>query len=217
MLCRVPVAADASSLTRMSTTSPRPANVDALVRATSIEWKDWTSRLDAAGGAELAHPELAERALAEIRGQGGCSNPEWWAQTAAVAYEQHIGRRLPGQREDGSFDANASKTLPGSMDEALARVCEVFDEALAPATQEKDDDGRRLVLSGEPRTSATEKWRYWRADLADGTTVAVTINDKKVADGADPKATVAVGHRGLPSPDAAAEAKAAWKDLLGRL
>ena len=201
----------------MSTTSPRPANVDALVRATSIEWEDWTARLDAAGGADLPHPELAERALTEIQEQGDCPNPEWWAQTAALAYEQHIGRRLPGQREDGSFDANSSTTLPGSMDDALARVCEVFDEALAPAPQEKNDDGRRLVLSGEARTSATEKWRYWRADLADGTTVAVTITDKKVADGAAPKATVAIGHRGLPSPDAAAAAKAAWKDLLGRL
>lgn len=201
----------------MSTASPRPANVDALVRATSIEWEDWTSRLDAAGGRDLAHPELARLTLAEIKDQDGCSNPEWWAQTAAVAYEQHIGRRLPGQREDGTFDANASRTVPGTMDEALERVSEVFDAALAPAPQEKNDDGRRLVLSGEARTSATEKWRYWRADLADGTTVAVTINDKKVADGAAPKATVAIGHRGLPSPDAAAAAKDAWKDLLGQL
>ncbi len=202
----------------MSTATPRPANVDALVKATSVSWEDWTSRLDAAGGRDLAHPKLARLALAEIEDQGGCSNPEWWAQTAALAYGQHIGRRLPGQREDGTFDANASRTVPGTMDDALKRVCEVFDAALAPPEDaEGHDDGRPLVLSGAPRTSATDTWRYWRADLADGTSVAVTINDKKAAAGAAPKATVAVGHRGLPSPDAAAEAKAAWKDLLGRL
>ncbi|XNZ00809.1 hypothetical protein ACL90Y_02055 [Micrococcus luteus] len=202
----------------MSTASPRPANVDALVRATSIEWEDWTSRLDAAGGRDLAHPELARLTLAEIKDQDGCSNPEWWAQTAAVAYEQHIGRRLPGQREDGTFDANASRTVPGTMDEALDRVSEVFDAALAPAEEaEGHDDDRRLVLSGAPRTSSTDTWRYWRADLADCTSVAVTINNKKTPAGAGPKATVAVGHRGLPSPDAAAVAKATWKELLGRL
>lgn len=194
----------------MSTSAARGANIDALVRATSIAWEDWTARLDAAGGKELDHRALAEHALAAIREQGGCSNPEWWAQMTAVAYEQHIGRRLPGQRGDGTFDANASRTVPGTLDEAHARVCEVFASALA-------EDGSAWALQGEPRTSATPKWRYWRADFTDGTSVALTVNDKKVADGAAPKATVALGHAKLPSPEAVTEAKAFWKGVLGRL
>ncbi|OFR89121.1 hypothetical protein HMPREF2863_10230 [Micrococcus sp. HMSC067E09] len=194
----------------MSTLAARGANIDALVKATSIAWEDWTARLDAAGGKELDHRGLAEHALAAIREQGGCSNPEWWAQGIAVAYEQHIGRRLPGQRKDGTFDANVSRTVAGTMDEALERVVEVFPAVLA-------EDGAAWTLEGEPRTSATEKWRYWRADFTDGTSVAVTINDKKVAEGAAPKAAVALGHARLPSSEAVTEAKAFWKGVLGRL
>ena len=87
---------------------------EAIESGTGQSWESWLSYLDTAGAAQKSHQEIVE--LASANGA-----PSWWRQMIAVTYEQHIGRRVPGQRGDGSFSISASRTLPGSIDEALAR------------------------------------------------------------------------------------------------
>ncbi|MDO5634624.1 MAG: hypothetical protein Q4G34_07110 [Micrococcus sp.] len=189
----------------------RGANVNAIAEATGHAWDDWCRWLGEQGAAERNHAGIAELAVSRLRGSNAAasSNPEWWAQAVTVAYEQHVGRRAPGQKNDGSFDANASKTVAGDMDAALARVREVFGSA----TDEGTLNG--VALAEQPSTSATEKWRYWRVSLADGTRVDVTVQTKPGTQ--PPKSTVAVGHSRIGSAEAAAAWKSWWKTLLGTL
>ena len=196
----------------------RGANTEAIAAATGTVWADWIVRLDAAGAQQLpTHGEIAALALAQIRDPQSpeCANPEWWAQSVAVAYEQHLGRRLPGQRPDGTFDANASRTVTGGLDEAIDRVVTV----LAAEIDSGAGRLRSVAVAEGPRVSATQKWRYWRASLADGSRVDLTVSQKPTRAGGDAptRSTVAVGHRRVVSPEEAAAWKAFWRQLLDRI
>lgn len=171
-------------------------------KVTNREWPEWVALIDGMGGRELSHPDivpLVQKELAHLE----LKNHSWWAQGLTIAYEQHIGRRIPGQQGDGTFAASASKTVPGSMDEALAAWT-----ALVDARAEFNG----LEITEQPTTSATEKWRYWRCVLEDDSRVNATVNES-----APGKARVAVQHSRLPSPEAVAESKAFWKALLAGL
>ncbi|XBH21846.1 hypothetical protein V5R04_01055 [Jonesiaceae bacterium BS-20] len=169
----------------------------AIAKATERTWAQWRKLLDANGAATLAHKPLAELALAHIPKVG---NPGWWAQSIAIAYEQETGVRVPGQLSDGTFAANASRTLTGTMDEVLARwQAHVGEpEALngAPITQ-------------PPETSSTEKWRYWRCTVNGFQRINVTINTKPGG-----KVTLAVQHPGLGSLEEREEWKTFWRTFL---
>ena len=45
-----------------------------------------------------------------------------------VTYEQHIGRRVPGQDGGGEFSVSTSQTRAGTMDETIKRWIEVVSE-----------------------------------------------------------------------------------------
>ncbi|TKT82564.1 hypothetical protein [Aquamicrobium sp. LC103] len=172
----------------------RPINTAAIEKGTGKTWQAWLVFLEEIGAAELSHTEIARR----VGDTGEASG--WWAQSITVAYEQHIGRRLPGQDGDGSFQLSVTKTLPGTMDEAMAAW-----QALA---------GRRTDFSGVaiasgPRMSATEKWRRWGATLEDRSRVIASVNQKT-----PDKAGFAVTHQKLASAEAAEVWRAFWKDFL---
>ena len=131
------------------------------------------------------------------------SNSGWWAQSVAIAYEHQKGLRIPGQSSDGKFSASASKTYPGDKDAALARWLEVVAD--------REDVGQ-VPLEEVPTTSSTQKWRYWRAKLVDGSRVSLTVSDKPGG-----KSTVAVQHSKLESGELIGRWKQVWKDLLARL
>ncbi len=172
----------------------RPADTDAIARATGTPWAAWLAWFEEVGGRDTPHRELAARLVAE-RGVD-----PWWAQMTTVAWEQHIGRRAPGQTCDGRFATSASRTLPGTMDEALTRW-------LAWADAHPTLDG--VPLDGPPSVRQTETWRYWRCTLADGSRVNVNIAQK----GAD-RATVGVQHEKLDDADAVARWRAFWRGVL---
>lgn len=181
-----------------------PANVKSLETGSGIAWSEWVPWLDARGAAELDHPAIAHLVLERIEQTGRSRSPEWWAQGVTVAYEQHIGRRAPGQRCTGDFSATVSKTLPGTMDEVLARwvaACEPLDAF----------DG--VPLDGAPRTSRTDKWRYWRASLDDGTALSVNIQQKPSGD----RSICSVNHDKLPEATDVDRWKTFWKGFLADL
>ncbi|MEJ5997958.1 hypothetical protein [Corynebacterium sp. H130] len=121
----------------------------------------------------------------------------WWAQNLTVAVEQHIGRRVVGQTCAGTFSANASKTVKGEWDPTF----EAFTRFMTP--------DRLPMASSEPSTSATEKWRYWRTQLVDGSKVVITCQEKPGG-----KVTFAVNHDGLEDIVSRETMKTHWRQVL---
>lgn len=163
-----------------------------LADATGRSREEWHSLLDAAGASAWDHGRIA-RWLIEEQGMDG-----WWAQGVTVGYEQARGMRLPGQRPDGTFDANASKTIARGAADVFPLVAD--DEAAAAWVGE----GWRVRSASAPKRA--------RLEGPDGERVLVEVT----AVSAD-KVRVAVQHTKLAGPDDVAEAKAFWRAALERL
>lgn len=88
----------------------------AVSEATGRHWDDWCDLLDASPVADADHPTIA-RYLTDEQGLDG-----WWAQSVTVGYERITGRRLPGQRSDGTFAAGPSATISTDADTLRARL-----------------------------------------------------------------------------------------------
>lgn len=178
----------------------KPSNIPTIEKATGISWDDWLSYFDEIGAKDLSHKEIAERVHEKLV---HLENGGWWSQGVTVAYEQHIGRREPGQRSDGSYETSASKTVDGTMDDVLEKWIQL-------TTDKPGFNG--VALEKEPTWSATEKWRNWRCALVDGTRVAVSIYQKTPE-----KASLGLGHLKLKSNDEAETWKVYWKEFLKEL
>lgn len=175
-----------------------PKNKKALETGSGIEWAEWLELLEP--HRELNHTEMAKVAYEIIMERGASKSPEWWAQGVTVAYEQHIGRRQVGQQCDGKFSVTVSKTVSGDMDAALATWSESMDGI-------RDIDGVDII--GEPRITQTDKWRYWKVDLADGSKLNVNIQTKPSGD----KSTVSINHDKLSTADDVERLRTYWKSL----
>ncbi|HEX2090190.1 MAG TPA: hypothetical protein VHI54_09745, partial [Actinomycetota bacterium] len=77
---------------------------------TGRTYEEWFKALDKWGAKEKKHGEIA-RWLMEGHQVDG-----WWAQSITGAYEQDRGIRAPGQMADGTYTANASKTVNVSVE-----------------------------------------------------------------------------------------------------
>ncbi|HYF96708.1 MAG TPA: hypothetical protein VD947_01570 [Patescibacteria group bacterium] len=174
----------------------KPINIESIEKATGKSWEEWLEFFDSIGAKDLSHKEIAKKLSAE-------GVPGWWAQNLTVAYEQHIGRRVPGQRSDGKFDISVSKTLDGSMDEAL-------DAWLDLVSGQKEFNN--VSIEGEARVSKTEKWRNWRCNLHDGSRVVVGIYQKTPN-----KAGLGLAHEKLESAERAEKERAFWKEFIKEL
>lgn len=179
----------------------KPINTAGIEKATNKSWQEWLKILDNMGAKDLSHKEIARQLYDELDGK--VENHGWWAQGITVAYEQQIGRRVPGQRSDGSFEVSVNKTLNGSMDEAFGAWLELLD-------QQTDFNGVKLI--GEASTSETVKWRNWRATLVDGTKVVVGINQKT-----PDKANLGLAHQKLHNSGQAEAWRMFWKEFLNQL
>lgn len=189
------------------------ASQASIEKATGVAWSDWTSWLTAQGALELAHQKIAALALQRIQdlaitqhaATGKPFNDGWWAQSIAIAFEHEHGLRSSGELSTGDLAVSASKTVTGSLDETIERWLTLVGDRT-------EFDG--VDLDGEPRVSSTEKWRYWKANLADGSAVSVDVSRKKVADGAPEKCVLAVQHSKVGTREAGEHWRAFWKTLL---
>lgn len=168
----------------------------AIEKATGKSWDDWLGFFDSIGAKNLSHKDIAKK----VHEAG---TPGWWSQNVTVAYEQHIGRRVPGQDCNGEFQVSVSKTLEGSMGEVLERWTK-----LTRGREEFSD----IAISRDPTTSSTEKWRHWYCGLADGSRIAVNIYQKSPT-----KASLGLGHEKLESAEQAEHWCTFWKELLNQL
>lgn len=166
----------------------------AIQQATGELWQTWRERLDAMGAQQLSHAEIAAKLIETYNVSG------WWAQSLTVRYEKQIGRRQTGQTSDGMFSANVSKTVPGTMDDAMHWWRQKV------LKQSAGFNGVPIVTSSHTETT---KWRYYRAALADGSRVVVTIYEKTPA-----KASLGLQHDKLPSAQVAESWRTYWKVYL---
>jgi len=180
----------------------KPANVKALETGSGTSWEDWLEFLEP--HRDLDHTAMAVLVREHIVGVGLSSSPEWWAQGVTLAFEQHIGRRKPGQRSGGTFSVTVSATANCGMDAALEAWTAAMDGA-------KELDG--VALKGPARSSATEKWRYWRCTLDDGS--AVSVNFQAKAGGL--KTTVSANHDKIPDQSAVETWRTFWRQQLAVL
>ena len=163
---------------------------DAVQRSTGRARDEWFALLDDAGAGAWAHGPIA--AWLVERGVDG-----WWAQSITVGYEQARGLRLPGQRPDGAFEANVTRTLPVPTEVTLAWLT--------------DPDRRRRWLDVEPELRSTRAVRSLRWAWPDGSRVTVHVH---AAPG--DRTRLSVQHR-TTDADALAELKAAWTGRFDRL
>lgn len=166
----------------------------AIERGTRKSWADWMSYFEGIGADGLSHKEIAAK-VGDDFDVGG-----WWAQTVTVAYEQHIGRRVPGQDCEGEFSVSVSKTLHESMDDALNCWLGAVNG---------HEEFSEIPLADEPDISKTDKWRYWRARLDDGSRPSVHIYEKEPG-----KSSLTILHEKLESPDQIEHWRAYWKQFL---
>lgn len=167
---------------------------ESLKNATGKSWPDWFDYLDRIKARQLSHKEIAAN-LQETAGMKG-----WWAQTITVEYERKIGRREVGQSCEGDFQASSSKTLPGTMDQVFLHWQEFVKDL---------DHFDQVRFSSTPKMSETQKWRYWRVSLQDGSRLSIIINQKSAE-----KVLIAVNHEQLASAKAVEDWKAYWKSQL---
>lgn len=175
----------------------KPAETENFAIATGRSLEQWLTLLQEQGAERLSYAEIAKLIVATGDASG------WWAQSITVAYEQHIGRRAPGQRGDGTFEVSVSRTLPGSMDEVMGRWNQHISEMSA-------HDG--VSVEGMPERSETPKWRYWRSTLADGSKVSATISNRSAT-----TAGLTVTHARLADAADKERWRKYWKGVLAAL
>jgi hypothetical protein len=179
----------------------KPANTPAIEEATGIAWSEWLVLLEKHHAKDLPHREIADMAYDELKGK--LDNPGWWAQSVAVAYEQHIGRRQPGQRSDGSFESVVSKTVSGSMDKVMG----IWASFVADMNT---FDG--VSFDGEISSTSSPSRRHWAVNLANDSRVNADVYSK----GAD-KSALTITHAKLPDQAAAQRWRAYWQQILEKL
>ena len=169
---------------------------EALEAKTGCSWVRWVGALDYHRADTLPHREIAALVSRKFKIQG------WWAQAVTVGYERIKGLRARGQRRDGSYEANKSRTYH-------VPIATLFDAWADPRIRGRWLDGE----IGGVRTSTPG--RSMRLDGRDGSIVIVGFQAK----GAE-KSAVAVQHTKLRDPETASEVKRYWSerlDALGRL
>lgn len=175
----------------MSTQTTSDASVH---KATGKVWDEWMATLEQQNAAKLSHKDIAAM-LVEDHGVSF-----WWAQTITVEYERMIGRREVGQSCEGDFQAGASKTIAGGMEG-------IFKDWLA--FMNKKDNLNGVPYNAQPTTTKTEKWRYWRVQLANNSKVNININQKTVD-----KVLLSVNHEQLNNADEVDSWKTFWKSYF---
>ena len=167
---------------------------DAVIKAkTGCTWEKWVNALDYYGAETMSHREIAELVRTKYK------VPDWWTQTVTVGYERIRGLRARGQRRDGTYEANKSRTFD-------VPVAKLFDAWAKPAKR-----GKWLNTPGVKVRTATAP-KSMRLGWSDGAIVAVGFTPKGKS-----KSAVAVQHTKLPDKDTADRVKAYWSERLDTL
>ena len=175
-------------------TKPIRFNDKRYIEATGKNWKEWFIELKKMGAEKWQHKQIAAR----LEKQFGIS--AWWAQSITVRYEQEIGRRIPGETCESTYQATISKTVGGHVEEIFAGWVDKF-------SYHTSLKGKKI--KNDRTTSVTEKWHYWRAKLEDGSAISINFSQKEKN-----KTMIQVNHDKLLNEEEILAWKNFWKKLL---
>jgi hypothetical protein len=179
----------------------KPVNTEAIEKTTGQGWEEWLVYLQSIDAKDLSHKQIADHVRGKLKDT--LENAGWWAQSITVAYEQHIGRREPGQRSDGTFEVAISKTMAGSMEDVMqAWVTLIADH----------QEFNNTPVAKQPTVSQTARNHHWGCNLADGTRVNVDVYAKSPE-----KCGFTITHIKLANQNAQEEWRNYWKDLISSL
>ena len=162
-----------------------------IAKKTGRTWAEWVRVLDRERASDKPHREIA-RFVASL------GTPEWWTQTVTVGYERIKGLREIGQRRDGGYEANKSRTYH-------VPIGTLFDAFANTRTRK-----RWLEPSFTIRSAAHLK--RMRITCTDKTVILVGFLVKGPA-----KSAVAVQHQKLVDRSAVDTTKKAWSERFDRL
>jgi len=167
---------------------------DAILKErTGCTWERWVKALDRVKADTWSHREIAKYITEKYE------IPSWWAQTVTVGYERIKGLRAIGQRRDGSFEANKSKTFAVP----LPRLYRAFHDRRARARWLPSVD--LSVRSATPRKSMRITW-------PDSSLVVVGFQSRGSG-----KSQVSLSHTKLPDQSASNRMKQYWTERLDTL
>jgi hypothetical protein len=167
---------------------------DTSVQAkTGKTWAEWVAVLDAAGAATMVHRDIAEY----LHDREGVA--DWWSQMVTVGYERIRGLREAGQRRDGAYEVNKSKTFSVPV----ATLYRAFADARVRARWLP-----RVALTVRTATQAKSMRITW----PDGSNLQLYFLTKDTG-----RSAVAVQHGKLASRDDADRMRAFWTDRLQAL
>jgi hypothetical protein len=167
---------------------------DAILKEkTGCTWERWVKALDSHKAYTWPHREIAKYVMEKYKVAG------WWAQTVTVGYERIKGLRAVGQRRDGSFEANKSRTFAVP----LSRLYSAFSNARMRARWLPGVD--LTVRTATPEKSMRITW-------PDRTSLVIGFTGL----GAE-KSQVALQHGKLQDRESAARMKEYWADRLSAL
>lgn len=176
------------------------ARIKPVERATNRKWDEWLTFMESIDAKSLDHHAIAVKVFEELEGK--IDNLGWWTQAVTVAYEQYIGRRIPGQRPDGTFQTQQSKSTKLSMKELM-------DKWVAFAKKDKDVLD---IIEGDLKVSGTENRITWRTKAKDGSAVQITSEPNKK----NGTASLVVTQMGLETYELNVEAKERWAAIVKR-
>lgn len=144
---------------------------EAVAAATGRSWRQWFQLLDQWGARDLTHKQIAQRIFDHTDTDG------WWSQMVTVRYEQHIGRRVPGQTHAGDFQTSVSRTVHGDVETAWEAV--LGAPWLGPAA--RWDEGARFDADCPVEVRAVKPGkmlRFWRFTDEGRSTVEVDFQSR---------------------------------------
>lgn len=173
----------------------KAANVHSIEKATGRSWESWVGFLDAMKARKMPHAEIAKAVYPELK----LENAGWWAQGITVAYEQHIGRRAPGQSNDGGFEVSVSRTFSGRREE-------IYQNLLGVVNKKSTFNDLQVTAA---RTSITPVRSYWRCNSSDGSQVVMAAEQRN-----ETKALLTITQTKMKTSDQAEKARSFWKAFL---
>lgn len=167
---------------------------DATIKErTGCTWERWVKALDHQGADKMSHREIAAMVNKTWKIDG------WWSQSVTVGYERIKGLRARGQRRDGTYEANKSRTYNVPVET-------LFDAWADASVRKRWMNGASVKI----RTATAPK--SMRIGLEDGAIVSVGFYPKGKG-----KSSVAVQHPKLPDRDTAKKMKEYWSERLEAL
>jgi hypothetical protein len=166
---------------------------ESVKEKTGCSWERWVYALDRAGAVKMPHGEIAALVNEKYKIDG------WWSQAVTVGYERIKGLRARGQRRDGTYEANKSRTFN-------VPVSKLFN-AWADVSIRK----RWLEETGVKVRTATAP-KSMRLGWPDGTIVAVGFESKGAS-----KSSVALMHTKLRDKDRSERLRQYWSEQLDAL